>query len=182
MPPAHHPIVFSTPMVEAIVAGKKSQTRRVVKPRSYIVEVEENIPYEMTEDDAQPIRCPYGEVGDILWVRETYQHQQDSGYIYKASKASREIKNPKWKPSIFMPKSACRIFLQVTNIRVEPLQDISEDDLKSEGIDYTIGYYPILLEAFEQLWAGINGQKSWDRNPYVWVIEFKVVNRPPHFV
>ena len=113
------------------------------------------------------------------------------GYIYKASENGEDWESNsedwKWKPSIFMPKEACRLFLEVTDIRVERLQDISEEDAISEGIErlkpdgdlsyksYAVDYdacvFPIV--SYQTLWQKINGKESWDENPFVWVIEFK---------
>jgi hypothetical protein len=134
-------------------------------------------------------KCPYGKIGDVLWVRETW-FKMDGQFIYKA-----DVKYPKslkWKPSIFMPREACRLRLEITDIRVERLHDISEEEAIKEGIQY-IGNYPehgvdiykhywahnIVgvqnpIESFKSLWQSIND--NWDKNPFVWVIEFKKIN------
>lgn len=144
------------------------------------------------------LRCPYGKPGDILWVRETWQYGSDSlPYIYKAGYPHNippyienvpDISILKWKPSIFMPREACRLFLEVVSVRVERLQDITEEDAKAEGVQFISDEYgyrdyssfygigPIHLtarESFQTLWISINGQKSWDANPWIWVVEFK---------
>jgi hypothetical protein len=214
------PILFSTPMVQAIMEGRKTQTRRVVKPQphSYGEEIiDSGIPWYKGKGQwhnrfvvsDNPTRyeiasthdCPYGKVGDILWVRETWQTGA-LGWIYRASWNSKLPDGVKWKPSIFMPREACRLFLRIKSIRVERLQDISEDDAKSEGIQFHFeelfqefryrdydknlqkGYgnpsvdYPTWREAkssFQSLWVSINGQDSWDANPWVWVVEFERV-------
>ena len=80
-----------------------------------------------------------------------------------------------WKPSIFMPKEACRIFLKVVGVSIEKLHDITADDIKAEGVSYTMDYYPILFESWQELWIRINGQESWDSNPYVFVYKFEKV-------
>lgn len=139
------------------------------------------------------IKCPYGKKGDILWVRETWRGiEQETGgfrYEYKATEKINLI--DKWKPSIFMPKEAARIFLKVTDVRVERLQDISEADAIAEGIVMNNtpheGWYWMenvystdsALIAYEKLWNKINGKKyPWDSNPWVWVISFEKTTKP----
>jgi hypothetical protein len=208
------PLICSDITVQAILAGRKTQTRRVVKARSYICDVEDSVPYEMTENDAQPIKCPYGKPGDILWVRETFAEYL--GFpIYKTDNKYNGIVDGdlvKWKPSIFMPKEACRIFLQIKSVRVEKLQDISEEDASKEGCNLkwysenagqanlwpcpscdgfqvhgAIGANWGVTEVdcidcntsvrmFKHLWESIN--KNWDKNPWVWVIEFERIEKP----
>jgi hypothetical protein len=177
------PILFSTPMVQAIIDGRKTQTRRVVK------------------DKAGDVKCPYGKEGDVLWVRETWAELPNPDcfgkYLYKSMGDTAE----KWKPSIFMPKEACRIFLRVKSVRVERLQDISEDDAKEEGVESWINerlaskpvlyknyegdsaawYCSKAVTSFETLWQSINGVDSWEANPYVWVIEFERIEKPNNF-
>ena len=195
------PILFSTLMVEAIMQGRKTQTRRVFKVNKIpIADKQETVVWDVEMGEAVYCsrggqswwNCPYGKVGDILWVRETWQEttwlhpsNEEYGYIYKASQNGRDWaahdESWKWKPSLFMPKDACRLFLEITDIRIERLQDISANDIKNEGVSYTIDYYPSLLELWENLWVKINGQQSWDENPFVWVISFKVVECPYGF-
>jgi hypothetical protein len=171
------PILFSTPMVQAILEGRKTQTRRVVKPQ----------PGDHPDDDGHVLyRCPYGQVGDVLWVKETYayarydfDHIADQ-FIYKSDYSDHFV-YWKWKPSLFMPKSAARIFLKITNVRVKRLHHISSTDIKSEGAHYTIDYYDSLLDAWQSLWQSINGEQSWNGNPYVWVIEFERIDKPENF-
>lgn len=180
------PILFSTEMVRAILDGRKTQTRRVVKDKM-LQENNGDVDEEfllLTMD-----KCPYGKVGDVLWVRETFNSDygfkdiegnvSPPGILYKATTPNLPFNGDKWKPSIFMPKSACRIFLEITNIRVERLQDISDQDAKSEGASPKEGVLFKRIErydeAFERLWISINGYESWDSNPYVWVIEFKQI-------
>lgn len=197
------PILFSTPMVQAILDGRKTQTRRVVKPQpSHNVQwngfgvscftPERHIEGRGKFPDGSGIKffkCPYGQVGDILWVRETFKEAPEEctwkKYSYKADYISHLAELGKWKPSLFMPKEACRIFLKITDVRVERLQDISEEDAISEGITYPAGFsveedFPSLI--FSELWESINGLESWDANPWVWVIEFERIERPLIFV
>lgn len=210
------PILFSTPMVQAILKGRKTKTRRIVKSKheSGLFEICRNKDGEITEvtsldwderpknDTTNDIK-PLGKVGDVLWVRETWNDgwkffgDKSSKYNYKADSPDLKVK---WKPCIHMPKKACRSFLEVTNIGIERLQDISEEDAVSEGV-LTNGsvkdeWYNYLLasrnefdnfpcfsakESFSTLWELINGKGSWDENAYVWVIEFKVIDKPVNF-
>lgn len=220
------PMLFSGPMVRAILEGRKSQTRRIVKfpkansPAYFLEQACEIGPAEyvffsrsrpgnklFARDVYEPgdgIRCPYGEPGDRLWVRETFRpvmpYYGASGevpdwvnYEYRADLSQFEdsplMRAPlKWKPSIFMPREASRILLEITDVRVERLQDISCPDTLSEGVgilrddyaladDYTDGedFFPDPVEAFASLWGKINGPDSWDANPWVWVITFKKI-------
>jgi hypothetical protein len=147
------PILFSTEMVRAIKAGIKTQTRRIASELDKECRIQK---------------------GDTLYVKETYSKQGNS-YIYKADFNYQELDSMKikWKPSIFMPKDAARLFLKVTNVRKERLHDISEQDLRAEGVNSTIGYYPLMLEMFEEIWNNIHGDNAWSKNPWVWCIEFK---------
>ena len=162
------PIIFSSPMVRAILDGRKTQTRRDIKEKL------------MCGEDAHVNNCQYGKPGDRLWVRETFCYHDDlARYLYKAD----GVTGVKWKPSIFMPRIASRIMLEITGIRVERLQDISEEDAIAEGVDgeneaAKIGaeWYEKPKRAYRRLWKSINGTGSWDLNPFVWVIEFMVLN------
>jgi hypothetical protein len=148
------PILFSAPMVRAILDGRKTQTRRVIKEKL------------MRGEGAHVNNCQYGKPGDRLWVRETFcYHDYLARYLYKAD----GVTGVKWKPSIFMPRIASRIMLEITGIRVERLQDISEEDAIAEG-------WPKSSDWYRSLWESINGQGSWVLNPWVWVIEFMVLN------
>ena len=205
-----HPILFSTPMVQAIIAGRKTVTRRIVKlkhlPQKDIASIHPDgsglgwvawagkpVGAEFTRQ-AYPgndgFKCPYGEPGDILWVRETHAPWgYDNSYAYKADGFierygawERDTPNgisdieriEKWTPSIFMPKEACRIWLEITQIRVERLQDISREDALAEGVLNCPIVGPI--GNYEFLWEKINGEKSWNDNPFVWVISFQVLS------
>lgn len=172
-------------MVQAIQAGRKSMTRRTVKPQGSILtdELARSLNVQPPKQENCPVvKCPYGQPGDVLWVRETFSNAEFSGFNYKANY---DAGNPfKWKPSLFMPKTACRIFLQITNIRVERLQDISESDAVNEGINLNnisgdFEHTPV--QEFETLWQSINGKESWCKNPFVWVVEFKQIPKPLNF-
>jgi hypothetical protein len=212
------PILFSTPMVQAILDGNKTQARRTIKPQPLRQLFDVNMGYwsEEPTDLKQPyIKSKYN-VGDIMWVRETFakmfeiheelvgKDREDMGYWYKTdgelSEAPFYVDGYKWKPSIFMPKEACRIFLEVKNVRVERLHDISNEDAKNEGIEnhyllkdsgyqhYTrpdkfipFGSEDAERTSFFSLWMSINGNESLDANPWVWVYEFKRIDRPSGF-
>lgn len=200
------PILFSGPMIRAILDGKKTQTRRVVKaPVDYVApgglstSDPSNYGYEddcgewwklkVDDETENQIPCPYGRPGDRLWVRETwrcfggreyeYQHEPRS-IIFKAT--ADLIDCGPWRPSIFMPRWASRLMLDVTRVRVERLKDISHEDAVAEGC-YRIEpceAYPHGnawgRAGYAALWQEINGKtgpKSWDANPWVWVVEFE---------
>jgi len=176
------PILFSTPMVQAILDGTKTQTRRIVKePKGFIGKwLFQNVDYVRTR-----VKCPYGKVGDVLWVRETFTNSEEYPFIFY--KADADDVSIKWKPSIFMPKEACRLFLQVKNIRVERLQDISEQDAIAEGAKhgrfYGLGQIGgSTREGFFELWETINKKGSVNKNPWVWVIEFEKIEKPENFI
>src|SRR5690606_21306367 len=207
------PILFSTPMVQAILEGRKTQTRRIVKFKTAGANHTANYERAMISDSGDVFRFfqeedwlgwfyekPKYNTGDILWVRETWQtsynYENDNwDYIYKSDGGYWiDDDGPmKWKPSIHMPKAAARIFLEVTNVRVERLFDISEKDAIAEGIiviepeeaynsyDKGVGSYATARGSFFSLWSSINGQASTDANPWVFVYEFKRVERPDNF-
>lgn len=203
------PILFSTPMVQAILDGRKTMTRRVLKtPHDFDVfwKMEHNIAIFNEEDSPlNVIVRPKYKVGDVLYVRETFGVLHYEGvdttptYFYKADGG--EIAQIKgiWKPSLFMPKEAARIFLKVTAVKAERLQDISEEDAIAEGIqpvqDFDSGnglsgrqmyenYLPkgytevLPIDSFQSLWQSINGPESWDENPWVWAYTFERCERP----
>src|SRR5690606_8173259 len=194
------PILFSTPMVQAILENRKTQTRRKCAHQywqhSELVDFNDNGCHIKVDKN---VTSKY-QVGDILWVRETWQtsynYENDNwDYIYKSDGGYWiDDDGPmKWKPSIHMPKAAARIFLEVTNVRVERLFDISEKDAIAEGIiviepeeaynsyDKGVGSYATARGSFFSLWSSINGQASLDANPWVFVYEFKRVERPANF-
>lgn len=185
------PILFSTPMVRAIIAGQKTHTRRIAKPANEIdtqwcphfFDGKWHV-YDEDGNCIKKVNCPYGQIGDQLWVRETYfpaTNQQGSEiFVYKADQDDEWIAdfaeegNGGWKPSIFMPRKAARIILEITNIRVERIQSITEQDAIAEGIAFSsIGGGMDARQNYCGLWGQINGDKSWIENPWVWVIEFK---------
>jgi len=249
------PILFSAPMVRAILAGAKTQTRRVVKPQPQMVidriSKTWDGPAHALQYQLERLGkgCPYGQPGDRLWVRETWQVARETldyetggeydvwewpdelgdprqylkgdarfgtkaGLFYCAdgvdknpsafydlvSFDNKPILRPKeinWRPSIHMPRWASRITLEITGVRVERLQDISEADAQAEGVQghpfrpddgwpictgYMIGsddgkttLHPNPQDAYQRLWESINSPGSWDANPWVWVIEFRRV-------
>jgi len=211
------PILFSTPMVQALQAGTKTQTRRVVKfSKKAIYNLSEGESYELTRmqdgyaDGTRPVfgsddepnlfsvPCPYGAPGDILWVRETWAElkggHNEVWIEYKADGLDNhgDSGDWDWKPSIFMPKTACRLFLKVKSIRVERLQSITEADAVAEGLEkwldgnfkaYTkdAGKFENAVPAYRSLWQSINGPGSWEANPYVWVVEFEKCDKPENF-
>lgn len=187
------PILFSSPMVKALLAGTKTQTRRLVKPQPG-PELGET-PGAAWNAGFVDVKCPYGQEGDRLWVREAWGF--DSGVrgdfrplgrndlsgmdllthtLYRADGG----KAPRWRPSIHMPRWASRITLEVTSVRVERLQDITEEDAKAEGVDSVpVADVPrngtlYHRDDFAQLWDIINGSKApWSSNPWVWVVGFR---------
>lgn len=226
------PILFSAPMVRALLAGTKTQTRRVVTPQpdkdQKLVLVTGSTGFQCVMDTSplpypavRRIRwdCRHGRPGDRIWGRETFwawgrwetrfskkkgrdewyfvdlTRECGKSYLYDADKPDPQPRAgkrdggvaPKWhkRPAIFMPRDASRILLEITSVRVERLQDISEADAMAEGAgqvgvetgeittssapveigSYTLGYY--------ELWESLNGSGSWDANPWVWVLEFK---------
>lgn len=199
---ASKPILFNTEMVRAILDDRKTKTRRLVKEdkrgqwvavnnarnHEYGASVPCYLHREVSVDDkSRNIMYPKYDVGDILWVRETWL-KADDGYYYKAdievpseSEDLRKAYGYKWKPSIHMPREAARIFLRVTNVRVERLWDISESDAVAEGLrvgDQTTETSTSALTAkqsFMWTWQRLydKGDYPWALNPWVWVYEFE---------
>lgn len=230
------PILYSTPMVQSVLSGTKTQTRRIIKSRheSGMFGVEtakfepdfagyyhNRIVQEIDEDErstGRTIFCPYGDIGTVLWVRETFcpimpammSGDEIPDWHYYIYKATNELPlEYKWRPSIFMPKEACRIFLKVTDVRIERLQDISKIDCIAEGItqvdnspmlynNYLFnnklaawdGYGSITKtygfsnpkDSYRSLWEKINGADSWANNNFVWVVSFERCNKPENFL
>ena len=196
-----HPIIFSTPMVKATLEGRKTQTRRVIKPQPEEIIVGDMLQpgiYYRDADPDQQIHCPYGQPGDRLWVRETWAPFGDY-VLFRAD--GEEYLSPcetpgggypencrhhpgceactaegtliKWRPSIHMPRWASRITLKIKSIRVERVQDTSISDIYADVPTY-FDEQGAALE-FISLWDSINAKRgySWDDNPWVWVIEFE---------
>jgi hypothetical protein len=194
------PILFSAPMVRALLDGSKTQTRRAVKPRH--LPFVENLTANFLDGKWGERPMPYGKPGDQLWVRETFadlrgtgiEHRPDpSGplkrYAFAADhppgsngdEARKEF-GVKWKPSIHMPRAASRITLKVIGVRVERLQDISEADALAEGIvrlkegfglpDGSHFHATNPRQSYFGLWEAINGPGSVEANPWLWVVEF----------
>ncbi len=212
------PILFRGPMATAILEGRKTQTRRVIKPqppsdieklhgnefrtrapyKCYDSERGLEIGFGFQDDDDTFYRCPYGTVGDRLWVREkwavsvaydsysrdltphvgTIQYAAGGGRLNGQNIATTcfntDGERGKWRPSIHMPRWASRITLEITGVRVERLNEISEGDAIAEG-SQCAGVPSSLTNvgAFAKLWESINGEGSWSVNPWVWVVEFK---------
>ena len=194
------PILFNSEMVCAILDGRKIQTRRPVDgpKRAYpdnhwSIINNELVSWPGDFAETEPLRCPYGEVGDLLWAKESYRTCSQCDYVkpsllsrgepilYEADQMVRTtgcvmIKPGKLRRMRFMPRWASRLTLEITSVRVERLQDISESDAEAEGIESILvppdgGSQPY-REGFKNLWGSI--YQNWDANPWVWVIEFKV--------
>ncbi|WP_188036041.1 hypothetical protein [Pseudomonas sp. EZ-C24] len=222
------PILFSGPMIRALLDGRKTVTRRPIKPSMRGFDVS----FELHQQDdgswrpmhtfdescmddqgtEHPVVCPYGKPGDLLWVRETWycdhfevmrgpylkpadldvaEARGDGTLAYAADGLTPyEADQPIWKPSIHMPRWASRILLEITDVRVERLQDISEHQALAEGVrlytdhaelgdwyhvDGIETYSADPRKSFELLWTSINGDESWSANPWVWAVEFKRV-------
>ena len=219
------PIIFSGPMVRAILEGRKTQTRRIVKPQPFgkFLGLLER-PLDEGEDPvlrawfgagkdeltSSEITCPHGKPGDLLWVREKWQdycpmwdgawcgHGTQEGIardhqpVYAADDQAKHLRGPdgeqrlplKWKPSIHMPHWASRITLEIVAVRVERLQEISEEDAKAEGVEFSPSNITlqspfgsgVYRNGFQALWSTIHaadGLNGWAANPWCWVIEFR---------
>ena len=200
------PILFKGEMVRAIMEGRKTQTRRIIKNTDLIEIIEDGVPYyqdEYGDYHKTESACPYGKIGDRLWVRESFRLSTwDDCSCYEMCSCqigvpmySADFNGDKdwgpWKPSIFMPRKASRINLEITNVRVERLQDITEEDAEAEGVHREFDgshmwyknyqgtgmfkYPPGAILSFKSLWQSINSPESWNENPFVWVVEFKTV-------
>lgn len=184
------PILFSGPMVRALLAGTKTQTRRIIKPQPEpLRQCVDGWRWKGEHHDFMIDVCPFGKPGDRLWVKETYSAHGEMGdwgrkrYRADLGDDAKEPHGLHWRPSIFCTRNASRITLEITSVRVERLNDISEADAKAEGAEIQketpggwiicgprIGSYK---EGYRWLWESINGAGSWDANPWVWVIEFR---------
>ncbi len=253
------PILFSTEMVQALLDGRKTQTRRVVKTRfsntdlvmrdnkhgKRLIELQNDVPEPVRKENPDgtfstthhvktfsEVKSPYGQPGDVLWVRETWAETVNvnsmqewpgrphieterrdfpddavwSAYIWRADGEWNwcdddgfDTEKSCWKPSIHMPKAAARLFLKITDVRVERLQDISGADAVAEGVKMTWisdgieeckyknyindgrGSLSDASESYKTLWQRINGTESWDANPWVWVVTFEKTEKPENF-
>lgn len=220
------PILFSGPMVRAILEGRKTQTRRMIKPAPPSIDVIRKMSgstFGLFNDYSSPPavwrvtgpvwavrdavgqtewKCPYGQVGDRLWVRESL-HNENGLAVYNADGEIVEYTQGTYGswlwtrdslPSIHMPRKASRITLEITAVRAERLHDISEDDAIAEGVkicnsgtplqscwDYVdnTSRSPVMfgpIDSYWSLWNAINGDGAWDANPWVWVVEFQRVD------
>ncbi|WP_447988304.1 hypothetical protein [Achromobacter spanius] len=212
------PILFNGPMVRAILAGNKAQTRRTrgleyfSRPENdpngwWCARVADGHAYMVYKQSPheRAVRCPYGQTGDRLWVRETWQHanypfgpyQDHTPVLYRANylddahgpdgELSAEGRYREWRPSIHMPRTACRLVLEITAVRVKRLQAIGDSDALAEGVGLNASSVGVVMTTptgesmprlmFRALWEQINGADAWDANPWVWVVEFRVL--PP---
>ena len=214
-----HPIIFSTDMAKAILEGRKTQTRRVIKKAIHEFKSSKGLFREiagavlpamesgwiawypgnsegLAEFTKQQYKkgfpCPYGQVGDRLWVRETWYYYGGDEYMYQQNPKDVLYKSghiadpetgmvfiPKWRPSIFMPRWASRITLEITEVRVERVQEITEEDAIKEGIspeEHPFDAPPAMR--FAILWDSINAKRgySWESNCWVWVLSFRRLN------
>lgn len=183
-------------MVRALLAGTKTQTRRVAKPVRHPDLGNVYAPGALVlEHEPQHVIdrcCPYGRPGDRLWVREAFMHEpadfcweasvsvpcRPAETVYRADFPNSQP-GEGWKPSIHMPRNLSRILLEITSVHVERLQDISEADALAEGVPHSLNLPGgrFARENFEHLWWTINGDGSWESNPWVWVVEFKRVQQ-----
>jgi len=217
------PILFSAPMVRAILDGRKTQTRRVVNLTEFGPSTTRGYDWHFRDKHALwndvsterllESRCPWARVGDRLWVRETHSYcdpmadgverDDPTNVAYRADLSARvygcgalsapldtfgwnwEHKSITWRSSIHMPRWASRITLEVTDVRVQRVRDISEEDAAAEGVDYIPEAPPSELThrgAWRGLWDSINGKKparAWADNPWVWAVSFKVAEEVP---
>ena len=208
-------MIFNGEMVRAILGGRKTQTRRIVKPQPELTKNSgfswNGALYGAGSDDRETnrnfahIKCPHGKPGDRIWVRETWAEAGAGAPDLKLYRANYPAHVPthyenvppaedvRWTPSIHMPRWASRILLEITDVRVERLNDISEEDARAEGIIDggclncgepepcgCANPEPDATDAFAYLWQSIYGQENWNANPWVWVIEFKRIEGDGH--
>lgn len=199
--PKERPILFSAPMVRALMAGTKTQTRRPVKGFALKwLTMHDGFNAEFVALPENH-KSPFGYVDDRLWVREAWARDDEDGQILYRADDNEETRNwdqlraefglakYNWKPSIHMPRAVSRLSLQITGVHIERLQDISEQDAIAEGVRPLAGSdgpnywtvdaggihlnHPTAVGAYSMLWEWINGEDSWASNPWVWVVEFK---------
>ena len=176
-----YPIPFKGEMVRAILDGRKTVTRRVMKSQPNLdCDKITDVVGGFVDADGKEFKSKYGKPGDRLWVKETWGrgsennvcHPSDEMLLYRATDPGWDDNDTgfTWKPSIHMPRWASRITLEVVSVRVERLQDVTEEDAKREGVGS--------VAEFCELWEKINGPGSWDANPWVLVVEFKMLEEP----
>lgn len=201
---AEKSIAFNTEMVRAILAGRKTQTRRVIKPQPpdfATLQMFGEIPscFYCADKTQTKIKMPY-HVGDTLWVRETWWANKDNwhdadAFLYKADfpiEGYSDVSDFKWRSSKYMPRDAARLFLEVVNVRVERVQDITEEDAIAEGCGaecdcngilcetcYNTGWADPPILDFMWIWDSIYVKRGyqWEANPWVWVIEFESLEK-----
>lgn len=189
------PILFSAPMIQALLAGTKTQTRRALKFPKWS-DAHGGVEFSGLDDGPSVIAkvsgcfadlpCPYGVPGDYLWCRETwarYKIDQDSHCTaYRATQPADWPEGGNWRPSIFMPRRESRITLRMTEVRLQRLQEISEADAIAEGCP-AVSLFDLDCDStppshyYRDLWESINGSGSWAANPLVWAISFDVIKR-----
>lgn len=194
------PILFSGPMVRAILEGRKTQTRRIVKPKPEFAN-KNGIPFFPSRGGPVDYRiCPFGTAGDRLWVREAFRvgFDENLGGCVIHYRAGGSKPEPQcrvraldeegcYRPSIHMPRWASRITLEITGVKIERLNDIGEEDAVRDGCNSDMRlsadspFSPAEVEGrtavadFAGLWESINGPGSWEENPWVWAVEFRRV-------
>jgi hypothetical protein len=188
-------IIFSGPMVRAILDGRKSMTRRLKGLEDVNRFPSQMTPIYLVDYFRMPLpgtmKCPYGQPGDRLWVRETWMKGTPDDILLGIGKRSVVYKTDqdadvwgniyRWHPSIFMPRWASRILLEITDVKVDRIQEISEEDAKREGATQSTrfqgaGELISYRAGFADLWDSINKKNPWESNPFVWVISFKRIN------
>ena len=193
------PILFSAPMVRALLAGTKTQTRRIFKPDRMTWDANGRYTTyamrggELSTTGSGPFKpsswlhyCPYGQPGDRLWVRESFARvptaceSEDIVFAADYQDGSDRAAGVRYTPSIHMPRAVSRITLEITGVRVERLQDISRGDAMAEGCPFpNMAQGPDPRDWYAELWGAINGPDSWAENPWAWVVEFKAIEAKP---
>lgn len=175
-----YPIIFSGSMVRAIIAGHKSQTRRLVTNTHLTT-------YDLMKYSQSTLETsPYGRVGDMLWVKEVWRVSvrfdqlkpsnipTDSQVEYQADSSSSTLNSGKWRTPLFMPNRLSRLKLKITSIRIEPLCKCSEEDAKDEGMIALEGQQTSYRDIYKGTWENLHGKGSWESNPLIWVISFDI--------
>ena len=188
------PILFSAPMVRALLEDRKTQTRRILKPQPQVgtekvLEYHGNLFYPWSDSGSRLLpdqhwKCPHGAPGDRLWVKESIVrgYGNDMQMSRYSADGMPTVADAWWwqrnhLSSIHCPRGLSRILLEVNGVRVERLQDISEADAAAEGVDCIRDLDPTYRDAYRHLWKDLNGAGSWEANPWVWVVGFKRLNK-----